>query len=186
MLIEVLRGYGLVGIFILALMEAIFLPVPVETLLIPFLIVKPKLYVLAVVLSTGGSVLGAMVGHTIGKIGGKKIVYKYINNNKIDKVHELFNRYGTFAVAIAALTPLPYKIFAIISGILDMKREKLAIIALISRGIRFLIVGFITIRYGGKFFAKLNSTTIDVKILVILSAIFIIYLVSKIITHKER
>lgn len=186
MITELLSGYGLIGIFILGILEGTFLPVPVETLIIPYLMVKPQMLLFATFSSAGGSVIGALINHWIGKLAGKKVISKRVNDKDSNMVHELFDKYGVFAVAIAALTPLPYKVFALISGILGMERKKLAIIALISRAIRFFTVGFITIEYGAEFLKGLKSISVDKKILGFLIMVVLVYLAGNIFSKKER
>ncbi|WDV44860.1 VTT domain-containing protein [Clostridiaceae bacterium M8S5] len=186
MITELLSGYGLIGIFVLGILEAMFLPVPVETLIIPYLMMNKKMIVFAIIASTGGSVIGALINHYIGKVAGKRVIYKYIKNDKSDMIHKLFNKYGVYAVAIAALTPLPYKIFALISGILGMERKKLALTALISRGFRFTAVGILTIKYGDAFMKTVKSMSVDQKILVFLVLIIIVYIMGNIFSKKKE
>ena len=90
-MVELLAEYGLYGIFILAVVEAVFLPVPVETLLIPFLIVNPRNWLLAVIVSTIGSVIGAAIGNRVGCFGERYLISKVISEKKIELTKKYFN-----------------------------------------------------------------------------------------------
>ena len=81
-MIEWLNHYGLLGIFMLAIMEFIFLPIPAETLLIPQIILNPGSLTVSTLPCTLGSAIGALVGHRIGLVGGKKVLLKFFSRGK--------------------------------------------------------------------------------------------------------
>ena len=60
----------------------------------------------------------------------------------------MFRKYGAWAVLIAAFTPIPYKVFAISAGILDMNRRTFILASVIGRGARFFILGGLIFAYG--------------------------------------
>ena len=59
-----------------------------------------------------------------------------------------FNRYGVWAILIAAFTPIPYKVFAILSGVLQLDMKKFLIASLIGRGGRFITLGVLIAMFG--------------------------------------
>lgn len=150
MIISILENYGLIGIFVIAVMEAIFLPVPVETLLIPYVIVNPKMIIFAIIVSTMGSVIGASIGYILGRYGEKLILSKFIKDKSFSIAKKYFTRYGVWAVGIAAITPLPYKIFAMISGVMGLKIQKLIKVSFLFRGMRFITVAATTLKFGDR------------------------------------
>lgn len=139
-LIELLSKYGIYGVFILAVVEAVFLPVPVETLLVPYLMIHPQKIVLAIIISTLGSVVGAAIGNRVGKLGEKFVLARIINEKKMDISKRYFAKFGVWSIGIAALTPLPYKIFALISGVFGIGVMKVIWVSLMARGTRFSAV----------------------------------------------
>ena len=151
-IVDFLLHYGLIGIFVIAVMEAIFLPVPVETLLIPFAVLNPKMIILAIIVSTLGSVIGAGIGNKLGKYGEKHIVSKIINKNKIDISRKYFAKFGVWAIGIAAITPLPYKLFALISGVVGMGLGKVMTVSFMARGTRFSVVCLWAVYFGVNIF----------------------------------
>ena len=60
----------------------------------------------------------------------------------------MFHRHGAPAILIAAFTPLPYKVFAISAGVLDMDRRMFVVTSLIGRGARFFLLGGLIFFYG--------------------------------------
>lgn len=145
---EFLMNYGLFGIFALAVMEAIFLPIPVEVLLIPFILVNPKMIIPAILVSTIGSAIGAVIGNRVGVMGEKFVLAKLVSDKKLNFSKKYFNKFGVWAIGIAALTPLPYKIFSIISGLIGIGVEKVVTVSLLSRGVRFAAVSIWVMNFG--------------------------------------
>lgn len=148
---------------------------PVETIFVPYLVLHPEKLLLSIFIATLGSMTGAVGGHFIGKSGGVRLISKIIKEEKIEKAVHFFDKYGTWAVAIAALTPLPYKIFTIISGILRMRRKDLMYVSFLSRGIRFIFVGVITVFYGQVLFENILKITVNQKITLIIILILLTY-----------
>ena len=64
------------------------------------------------------------------------------------RVESMFERYGAWAVIMAAITPLPYKVFAISAGVLDMDLRRFVLASLVGRGLRFLAIAVLITVYG--------------------------------------
>ncbi|MEK6903791.1 MAG: VTT domain-containing protein, partial [Nanoarchaeota archaeon] len=89
-----------------------------------------------------------MFGYWIGVMGERVILEKFFSHDKIARVHKLFERYGAWAVFIAAFTPIPYKVFTIAAGVFYISLKKFIIASLIGRGMRFFLFAFLIVRYG--------------------------------------
>ena len=128
--------------------ESIFFPIPPDPLLIGVGILQPEnaLWLAAVV--TLASVAGAVVGHYLGKRFGRPLLYRIAPDDRVLAVEKLFQRYGAWAILVAAFTPLPYKVFAILAGIFDMDRRRFVVASLIGRGARFFLLGGLIFVYG--------------------------------------
>ena len=94
------------------------------------------------------SVAGAVVGHYLGKRFGRPLLYRIAPEDRVLAVEKLFQKYGAWAILVAAFTPLPYKVFAILAGILDMNRRRFVVASLIGRGARFFLLGGLIFVYG--------------------------------------
>ena len=83
---------------------------------------------------TFASVLGAMVGHTLGRLYGTKLLDRFGKPHHRERLEFLFERYGTWGMFIAAVSPLPYKVFGWIAGASDMKMRPFVIAGIFGRG----------------------------------------------------
>ena len=143
--------------------ESIFNPIPPDTLLIAIGLLKTQYSIWFAALVTITSVSGALVGHFIGRKFGRPILYvtfrgnRLISNNVIAKADQLFDKYGVWAVLIAAFTPIPYKLIAIGSGVLNFDRKLFLISSLIGRSCRFMSIGVLIFFYGEKINKFINN-----------------------------
>jgi membrane protein YqaA with SNARE-associated domain len=140
--------YGYLALFILAFAEASFFPVPPDVLLIALAIAQPMFSILFALICTVGSVIGGMFGYFVGLKGGKPVLQKFVKQKKIEIVHDYFQRYEGWAIAIAGFTPIPYKVFTIAAGVFYVDFKIFVLASIISRGARFFIIGIIIMLYG--------------------------------------
>jgi len=140
--------WSLIILGIMTFFESVFSPLPPDPLLIAMALLSPNQAILFGVICTMFSVLGAVFGYGLGKWFGKPLLSKMISESLIDKSEDFFNRYGVWAILIAAFTPIPYKVFAILSGILQLNMKKFLIASLIGRGGRFITLGVLIAIFG--------------------------------------
>ncbi len=138
-----------IGVLALAsFSEAIFFPVPPDPLLLGIAVVQRPLALWLAILVTLTSVAGALVGHWLGRRLGRPILNRLFSERAIEVAETWLSRYGAWATAIAAFTPIPYKVFAITAGVLDLDRRTFVIASLIGRGARFLALGALAMLFG--------------------------------------
>jgi len=128
--------------------ESIFFPIPPDPLLLAIAIPQPHAALWLAALVTASSVAGAVVGHWLGHRFGRPLLYRFASGKKVEAVENLFRKYGAWAVLIAAFTPIPYKVFAISAGVLDMNLRTFIFASIIGRGARFFILGGLIFVYG--------------------------------------
>ncbi|RJS70840.1 MAG: DedA family protein [Candidatus Syntrophoarchaeum sp. WYZ-LMO15] len=146
--IAALEPYGPSGLFLLAFIESSFFVVPPDLLLIGLALLSPQNGIFYGAIATIGSVMGGIFGYWIGYRIGEPLLERIISKEKIEKVHEYFNRYEVWAVGIAGLTPIPYKVFTIASGVFYVDLRRFILASAIGRGIRFMTEGVILFLYG--------------------------------------
>lgn len=139
---------GIQGLFVLAFIESIFFPVPVDFLLIILVLASPENALLLATITSVGSLLGGITGYKMGQYLGLPILKKMFSEKKIKLVHNYYEKYESFAIAIAGFTPVPYKIFAVSAGVFYINFKKFVIISAISRSARFFIVAILLMLYG--------------------------------------
>ena len=128
--------------------EAIFFPIPPDPLLMGIALVQQPLALWLAVLVTVSSVAGALVGHWLGRRLGRPILDRLFSQNAIMTAERWLGRYGVWATVLAAFTPIPYKVFAVTAGVLDLDRRSFALASLAGRGARFLTIGALVMLFG--------------------------------------
>lgn len=102
--------------------------------------------------STVGSVLGGLFGYWIGSAVfdsvGREILEFYGLMDKYADVQALYRKYDVWAVGIAGLTPIPYKVFTVTAGLFKISLPGFVAASLAGRGLRFFVVALLLKRWG--------------------------------------
>lgn len=173
------QAMGVQGLAINSCVESFFLVPPPDILLIAMDLSKPEKAMYYAFICTLASAIGGVIGYLIGLLGGRP-VFNFLFRNKHDKldtVEKMYAEYGSFAVFFSAFTPIPYKIFTIASGILNMNFFKFFIASFFGRGARFFLVSLVLM-----FFGEAVKKYIE---LVILAATILI-IIFCIVVYKKR
>lgn len=136
------------ALFFIALAESSFFPLPPDLLLIALCLARPEQAFFYAVVCTVGSVLGGIIGLGIGRYGGRPLVDRVFDRQKILAAEKMYQKYGAWAIGIAGFTPVPYKVFTILSGVLRIRLSVLAAVSVVSRGARFFLVSGLIYFYG--------------------------------------
>lgn len=150
----ILDFFNLFGPFALALLsftEAIIQPIPPDIMFLPMAYEErdsSSMLLWLWFIVTFASVLGAIVGHALGKVYGTKLLDRFGKPQHRDRLEFLFERYGTWGMFIAAVSPLPYKVFGWIAGASDMKLRPFIIAGIFGRGLRFGLEAVLIYLYG--------------------------------------
>ena len=148
--------------FFLALIsfaESSFFPIPPDILIVPMVIAKKNDYIKIFIIATLFSALGGLFGYFIGSVFlelAMKVVEFYgYEENVFDLQLKLSEKGGLFLwlgiLFIAGFTPLPFKVFTITSGIINFNIFIFFFICIISRGLRFFIIAFLSAKFGKAF-----------------------------------
>ena len=148
---EYFVALGPFGLFAVALLDSTFVPLPssVDALMILLTTANPRWMVVYAVIATTGSTLGCVILYSISKRAGSRALRKF-SPKKQKRVQELIERYDVLSVLVASVMPppFPFKLFVVSAGVFrfGLLRFTLAIIA--GRMFRFLLEGYLAIRYG--------------------------------------
>ncbi len=173
-------AYGTWALFILAFCESSFFPIPPDILLIALAVAIPKRSLYYALVCSAGSVLGGCLGYLIGwqfMVGiGEKIISFYGLTEKVEYIRSLYMQYDALAIGIAGFTPIPYKVFTISAGALSINFSVFVIASLVSRSMRFFLVGWLIYRFGTgiQAFIERYFNTLAVAFTVLLVAGFVI------------
>ena len=80
--------------------------------------------------------------------GYRPLLYRIAGPKRINRAETLINKFGVWAVFFSAFTPIPYKVFAILAGVLKINRRMFLLVSLAGRGLRFMLIGILILRYG--------------------------------------
>lgn len=147
---EWLLQYGVIGLIIVSFTDSAFSPIIPEVMLIPMGLAAPEKVWMYAFYTTVASVLGAILGWYIGRKLGRPILLRFIKVDTIEKVEYYFERYGAMAILFAAMTPVPYKVFTVFSGITKVKIRTLLFWSALGRGGRFFLEAAIIATLGAK------------------------------------
>lgn len=144
--------YAALALFLLALSESFFFPIPPDVLLIVLSIGAPKKSFKFALICSVGSVIGGCIGYIIGwqfMSGiGERIITFYGLNQKFDYIGELYRAYDAWAIGIAGFTPIPYKVFTISAGVFKINLWVFIVASVVSRSARFFLVGGLIYFFG--------------------------------------
>jgi len=149
---EFITNYGLIGLFFISFIGTSFIPIPIE---------------IAVLMANGlgfnwldvglvagiGSGLGSLINYGIGYYGGEAVITKLIQKKKkgkekrnkkdlIKETKKVIDKYGFWGIVVIALTPIPFDIATLCSGLFRYDVKKFLMASLLGRIPRFLIIAY--------------------------------------------
>ena len=146
--------YGAPALFGLALAESSFFPIPPDPLLIALCLGAPALSLRFAANATFASVLGGVIGYGIGA-GAWHLLQDWffvyvpgVSAESFARVQGLYERYDFWAVFIAGLTPIPYKVFTLSAGVFSISFPVFVIASVLSRGLRFFMLAGLIFYFG--------------------------------------
>jgi membrane protein DedA with SNARE-associated domain len=178
---DYLIAFGPLGMFGIALLDSALVPLPggPDAAMMFLTAQRPGLMPLFALAGAAGSVIGCLMMYSVSRKAGERALRRF-SERKRARVKDLLDRYDMFAVAGASLMPppFPFKLFVISSGVFQMNAVRFALGVGIGRGLRFLLEGFLVIRYGPQVKETLERHAREVGfvcvILIALAAVFFI------------
>jgi len=170
--------------------ESSFFPIPPDVMVIPMVISRKndffKIFLITTIFSVLGGILGYFIGAFFFDIGIQVMTFYGYEDKLISLKNNLINSEGFYAwlgiLFLAGFTPLPYKVFTIASGLIGFNILIFVLISLVSRGLRFFIVSYLSYKFGDlftQFMEKHGSKWFTIIGILIVIIGIIIYLISK-------
>ena len=174
---------------IVSFVESSFFPIPPDIMIIPMVIAKKndylKIFLIATIFSALGGLFGYFIGSTFFELGKTVIEFYGYEEKVLDLQNKMSSKSGIIfwlgTLFLAGFTPLPFKVFTITSGIISFNIIIFFFICLISRGLRFYIVAFFSVKFGkafGTFIEKKGAmwfSIIGIAIVIIASIVYFIF-----------
>ena len=146
--------YGPTALFLLAMAESSFFPIPPDPLLIALCLGAAGRSLRFAAVATFASVVGGVIGYGIGA-GFWQLAegwfYSYVPGvtpEAFDRVQALYDEYDFWAVFLAGLTPIPYKVFTLSAGVFSVNFFVFVLASVLSRGLRFYVLAALIYRFG--------------------------------------
>lgn len=146
--------YALLFLIVISFIESSFFPIPPDIFLIPMVLAcrqKAWLYAGA---CTIASVLGGGFGYVIGLFLYDVIAVPILNfygyMSQFEQFKDMYNEFGAWIVFGAGVTPFPYKVITIASGVTHLDFWTFMLASVLSRGLRFFLVAGLLWKYGEK------------------------------------
>tara|TARA_B100001123_G_C15168353_1_gene970327 strand:- start:88 stop:684 length:597 start_codon:yes stop_codon:yes gene_type:complete len=173
-----------------AFIESSFFPIPPDVMIVPMVISKRKEFIRIALIATIFSVLGALFGYYIGySLYDVAVqIFELYGYEYSDTFKEKFTTGGGFNAWLgilftAGFTPLPFKLLTISSGIIHFSLIPFIFICIVTRGLRFFLIAYLTYKFGhkiGPFLDKQGTKwSIIITGIIILTAIIIYFLLIK-------
>ena len=124
--------------------ESSFFPIPPDILLIPMILAQPRRAWLIAAVCTVSSVLGGFIGYAIGYFlfdaVGRPVLEFYHAMDKYEALRAAFAHWGAWIIILKGLTPIPFKLVTIASGVAQFDLLVFAFASLVSRSLRFFLL----------------------------------------------
>ena len=144
--------HALWALALVAFVESSVFPIPPDVLMIPMILAAPRRAWLIAAVATAASVVGGAFGYWIGAAFfdtvGRPVLAFYGKTAYFDEFRARYNEWGAWAVLIAGVTPFPYKVITILSGLTGLSFPVFMVASVCARGLRFFLVAALLWRFG--------------------------------------
>ena len=173
---------------IVSFIESSFFPIPPDIMIIPMVIAKKndylKIFLIATIFSVLGGLFGYFIGLTFLELSMTVVEFYGYEEKVLDLQNKVSSKSGVIfwlgTLFLAGFTPLPFKVFTITSGIINFNIIIFFFICLISRGLRFFIVAFLSAKFGkafGPFIEKKGAKWFSIIGIILVVIAMIIYFI---------
>ena len=161
--------------------ESSFFPIPPDVMLAPMVLARPERAYFYATVCTIASVLGGLLGYAIGfflEPVGISMLAVLGKADTFEASKALFQQHGAWVILIKGLTPIPFKLITIASGIFQFNLALFLALCVITRGARFFLVAFVLKRWGEPMLAVIE------KRLALFTVLFLVLLVGAVFAVK--
>ena len=175
---------------IISFTESSFFPIPPDVMIVPMIIAKKNDYLKIFLIATFSSAAGGLLGYLIGSVFldfAMSVIEFYGYEDKVLTLKNNLSSGNNFilflgTLFLAGFTPLPFKVFTITSGIIGFNILIFFIVCLVSRGLRFFVVSYLSFKFGdtfSKFMEKDAAKWFSIAGLIIVAIAITIYFIIK-------
>lgn len=144
--------HAIPALAVVSFAESSFFPIPPDVMLIPMVLARPERAWWIATVCTLASVLGGVLGYAIGYFLfatiGRMIIDFYHMQSGFEAYQAMFADYGLWIILVKGLTPIPYKLITIASGVFKFDFLVFMLASLVTRGVRFFAVTALLWKFG--------------------------------------
>ncbi len=185
-ILDFLKQFGEWGLFFHAMIDAIIFPIPAFFSQVSLSLLDPSSAIWLATMGYIGCLIGTPFGYLIGRLSGKLFLNKILKQENVEKVTRMFEKNGAAAILIGAFTPIPFKVFTILSGCFRFPLWKLMLYAAFGRAVKFYLVGGLFYLFGRAAAGLIDQYFTAITIVLTLIALVIWYVVGKIRNKRKE
>lgn len=182
--VDFLEDHGPLGLMIHSFLDAVIFPIPAFFTQVSLSMVNPQSALLLATLGYIACLVGTPVGYMIGRFFGISVLNKIVKKEWIEKGTHIFQTKGSVAILFGAFTPIPFKVFTILSGALKFPLWQLLGYAALGRAAKFYVVGTLFYIYGRN--AENMMSSVSVYILIGAIPVVVIFMLIRRSVLKKR
>jgi membrane protein YqaA with SNARE-associated domain len=181
--IAALKTLGAWGVFILATIDSVAIPIPLDALVAGYVYSNPHLAWLYCIAGAVGSAVGCLVPYGLGRAGGELFLLKRIDEARLQRIRDRFEKQEFVALMVPAMLPppTPFKLFVFSAGVFEMRIPAFLLAIVSGRLVRFGILSVLTVIFGPQIVTQTKLLLRNhpgfalLGVLVVLAAIYLIY-----------
>lgn len=145
-----LKHFGVWGLAGIAFIDSALIPIPVQIALVDYVEGDRSRFVLYAFVAAFAASLGTILPYYVGRLGGELFLLKRINRQRYERLRDRFERQEFLAIMVPALGPpgTPIKLFELAAGVFEVKPLTFLLAMFTGKFLQFLLVSFVTYRYG--------------------------------------
>jgi membrane protein YqaA with SNARE-associated domain len=182
-----LVAYGAFGLFAISLLDSAFIPLPSgpDLIMITLSAADHSRMLLYALAATVGSTLGCTILYLIARRAGL-VALSRVSPERRDRIENLLGRYDMLAVMLPAVLPppFPFKPFVLSAGVFKLKLPRFVAAIFIGRAIRFLLEGWLAIRFGDEAWPLIKQH--GLKVLLIVGVLLLIFFAVNYFRRKRQ
>ena len=182
---------GFWGVGLVALLDSSSIPVPMDAIIAVYVWNDKPHFWLYCLMAAVGSAIGGLVPYGLGRAGGELFLLKRIDEAKLKRIRDRFEKQEFLALMVPAMLPppTPFKLFVFSAGVFEMKPIAFLLAVTIGRLVRFGVLSVLTIVFGPQIVAQtktLVKTHPSVLVLIVVGVVLIGYLIFRLLRRPAK
>ena len=144
------RALPILGV--IAFLESSIFPIPPDAMMVPMVLARRRdawrIALVATVASVAGGIVGYMIGYFLIGSVGQWIIELYGLEDRLARFQTAYGQWGLWIILVKGLTPIPYKLVTIASGMAHFDLKLFVLASVLTRGVRFFAVAALLRGYG--------------------------------------